>query len=220
MRQIHLELEILYREDDGSSSRRRLTVKRFGVESDGSEVLLAAHCSRTRAFGEFHSSRIVQCLDALSGEAVDDLPAWISARYACSRQGRLETLQAELRSELAVLLTLGHADRLLQRREQELIAAYLHPRQPRRAGAEPLTPVEIASHLRWIPQPTSEDFEAAVEALAAADRAERQRLFSICLAVADVREAREGGEQPAIDRLQQRWFDSDGNASASDHLLG
>ncbi len=212
---IHLELEISHREADGSCTTRRLTVKQFSLEHDGRQVRLAAHCSSTRAYGEFHSSCIEQCLDVLSGERVDDLPAWIGERYACSRHGRLETLQQELSAELAVLLTLGHADRLLQRREQELIAAYLHPRQPRRAGAEPLTPAEIASHLRWIPQPTHEGFQAAVELFANADLTEREILFSTCLAVADVREAREGGEQPALDLLQRRWFGSHGTCPAS-----
>ena len=206
MRPIHLELEISYREADGSCSRRRLTVKQFSLEPASSQVVLAAHCRSTRVFAEFQSSHIEQCRDALSGEEVADLAAWISERYACSRHGRLETLQQALSAELAVLLTLGHADRLFQRREQELIAAYLHPRQPCRDGAEPLTPAEIASHVRWIPLPSDEGFAAAVEALAAAPPAEREALFNTCLALADVREAREGGEQPAIDRLQRRWF--------------
>jgi hypothetical protein len=55
-------------------------------------------------------------------------------------------------------------------------------------------------------QPTPERFAAAVELLAARASEELQILFATCLEVVDVRAAREGGEQPAIDHLQARWF--------------
>jgi len=206
MRPLHLELEIDYREDDGSSSVRRLIVKQFELQAEGGQALLAAHCSSSSCFMEFHSSRIERCVELASGEQVQDLPALLAERYACSRQGRLERLEEALAEELAVLLSLGHADQLLQSREQELIAAFLHPRQPQRPGAEPLTPAQIASHLRWLSQPTPERFAAAVELLAARASEELQILFATCLEVVDVRAAREGGEQPAIDHLQARWF--------------
>lgn len=206
MRPLHLELEIAYLEEDGSSSVRQLTVKTFELQADGGQALLAAHCSTSGSFMEFHSSRIERCVDLASGEQVHDLPALLAERYACSRKGRLEMLEQHLGDELAVLLAVGHADRLLQSREQELIAAFLHPRQRPQNGAEPLSVAEIASHLRWLPQPSAERFEAAVESLAAVADEERRALLATSLEVADVREAREGGEQPALDRLQRRWF--------------
>jgi len=206
MRPLHLELEIIYREGDGRSSVRRLIVKHVELQAESGQALLAAHCGTTNCFMEFHSSRIERCVELVSGEQVQDLPALLAERYACSRQGRLEMLQEALAEELAVLLTLGHADRLLQSREQELIAAFLHPRQPQRPGAEPLTPAQIASYLRWLPQPTAERFAGAVERLAGRASEELQNLFATCLEVVDVRAAREGGEQPAIDHLQARWF--------------
>jgi hypothetical protein len=206
MRPLHLELEIAYRDAAGTTSRRRLTVKQFALGPEEGEARLAAHCSLSGSFLEFPLAAIEACVDLGSGDPVDDLPAHLLACFARSREGRLEQLERHLADPLAVLLTIARADRLLQAREQELIAAYLEPRQPVNQGVEPLTGVEIARRLPWLALPEPERFSAAVEALAAAPAAEREALLATCLAVADVRLAREGDEQEVLDQLQARWF--------------
>jgi hypothetical protein len=206
LRPIQLELEISCRDADGSCQERRILVQYFELIDGGSQALLSGHCASRGPFTDLRTAQIERCVDPASSAVVDDVVALLQARYARSLQGRLESLEAELAAPLAVLLALANGDQLLQRGEKNLIAAYLHRHQPAGEGIEPLHADEIARHLRWIQPAGAEALGAAVEALAAAPEFVRTELLELCLAVADVREAREGEEQPLIDRLQQRWF--------------
>lgn len=207
---IHLELEISYRDAEGIASCRRITVKTVQLDADGQPARLAAHCSLSGSFQEFLTERIESCLDLSTGLPVADLPALARQRYSQSRAGRLDALRLLLGAELTVLLSMGQADGLFQQREKQLIAAYLCTRQAELQPAEAFSPAQLASQLAWLERPSAEEFGAAVEVLAAAEAPLRAELFATCLAVADVRAAREGGEQPALDQLEARWFGADG----------
>jgi hypothetical protein len=206
MRPLHLELEIDVREQDGSCRRRRITVKHFQLEEHTGQVLLGAHCASSGQFQQFSGACIEGCRDPANGMAIDDLPALLLARYNASRQGRIEHLSQQLASELAVLLAVGSADRLLQRAEKELMASFLHRHHQPLPGVEPLSEAEIATALRWISPPDAQQLARAAEALASRDRAWLEQLYGLCLALADVRPAREGDEQSALDLLRARWF--------------
>ena len=215
---LHLELEILYRDGalggdldgEGSASCRRITVKAVQLDAAGNPALLSAHCSLSGSFQDFATDRIESCLDLASGEPVEDIAALARSRYAQSRAGRLENLRRQFEAELTVLLSMGQADGLFQQREKELIATYLCSRQGELPPGEALRPPQLASQLAWLKRPSAQEFGAAVEALAAAEGGLLAELFATCLAVADVREAREGGEQPALDLLEARWFGGPG----------
>lgn len=60
-----------------------------------------------------------------SGQQIDDLPAFLEASHAASQQGQLDRLCQSRQDELVVLLYVGRADGVLQRREKELITHYL-----------------------------------------------------------------------------------------------
>jgi hypothetical protein len=207
MRPLHLELEIDYREQDGSCSRRRITVKHFQVEEGSGQVWLGAHCASSGQFQQFSGACIEACLDPASGMAVVDLPALLQARYNASRQGRIEHLSQQLASELAVLLAVASADRLQQRAEREQVAAFLHRHHRPMAGVEPLGEAEIAAALRWMSPPDGQQLAAAAEALASREPGWLEQLYALCLALADVRPAREGDEQAVLDLLQAHWFE-------------
>jgi hypothetical protein len=206
-RPIHLELAIVYRELDGSRRERQITVKQFQLEGAGGAAILSAHCSLSGAFTAFEAERIEGCIDLVSGETVQDLPALLLERYDLSRAGRLEALERELAAELVVLLRVGRADGLFQQREKDLIATYLCRRQSELQVAPSVSVAELASHLRWIQAPTPEQFTAALEQLArAGDQEELLSLYALCEQLADVRPGRDGEEQPALSQLQAHWF--------------
>lgn len=206
MRPLHLKLEIDVREQDGSCSRRCITVKHFQLDEGTGQVVLGAHCATSGQFEQFSSAWIEGCLDPATGMAVEDLPALLLARYSASRQGRIEHLSQQLASELAVLLAVGSADRLLQGSEKALIASFLHRHHQPMPGVEPLSEAEISAALRWLSPPDAEQLASAAEALASRDRAWLEQLYGLCLALVDVRAAREGDEQSALDLLRTRWF--------------
>lgn len=202
---IQLELEIDHRDDDGQYRSRQLSVRYFALASATGPARLVGHCSIS-GHGEFHSDRISRCRCLTSGETITDLPRLLVDRFARSREGRLEALWRQRADELAVLLAMAHGDSLLQSREKELIATYLQERQPHTPGAETLSRGEITLALRWLVPPDRERFLAAVEALAGWPPEPLADLHSLCVALADVRQAREGDEQTHLDLLQARWF--------------
>lgn len=196
-RPLNLELEIATAEGDGTTLRRRITVKRFRLSPCGTAVTLGAHCHHRGDFQDFDSAAILQCLDPESAAVVDDLPAFLWACYSGSRQGRLEGLIAQFADELAVLLHLGRADGVLQTQEKQRIAAYL----VERAGAASPPAAEIAPQLSWLESPSEERFHAALEQLASLEPALRGRLVEIGREVVDVKTSRDGLEQPRLDAL-------------------
>lgn len=196
-RPLNLELEIATAEGDGSTLRRRITVKRFRFSPCGTAVTLGAHCHHRGEFQDFDSTGILQCLDPESSAVVDDLPAFLWTCYSASRQGRLERLLAQCADELAVLLHLGRADGVLQTQEKQRIAAYL----AERGGAASPTVAEIAPQLAWLERPSEERFNAALAQLTSLDPVLRARLVETGREVVDVKASRDGLEQPRLDAL-------------------
>jgi hypothetical protein len=196
-RPLNLELEIATAEGDGSTLRRRITVKRFRLSPCGTAVTLGAHCHHSGDFQDFDSAAILQCVDPESAAVVDDLPAFLWSCYSVSRQGRLERLIAQFADELVVLLHLGRADGVLQTQEKQRIAAYL----VERAGSASPPAAEIAPQLSWLESPSEERFHAALEQLSGLEPALRHRLVEIGREVVDVKTSRDGLEQPRLDAL-------------------
>ena len=203
---IHLDLQIHYQDDDGTVAPRQITVKSVSLDAEGQPAELAAHCDLTGSFRRFARERITACHDPLSGEPVPDLPALLRQSYARSRAGRLEALQNDLADEITVLLHLGRADGVLQQREKELIATYLCERQQALDPLGSLPVLQLAAQIGWLEVPSRAAFETAAQQLAAAAPQQLQPLYALCVELADVREAREGDEQPALDHLQACWF--------------
>lgn len=196
-RPLNLELEIATAEADGTTLRRRITVKRFRLSPGGTGVTLGAHCHHRGDFQDFDSTAILQCLDPESAAVIEDLPAFLSSCYGASRQGRLERLMGQFADELAVLLHLGRADGVLQTQEKQRIAAYL----VERAGPASPPAAEIAPQLSWLASPSEERFQAALEQLTSLEPALRGRLVEIGREVVDVKASRDGLEQPRLDAL-------------------
>lgn len=84
-------------------------------------------------------------MDLQSGQQIDHLPGFLEASHAASQQGQLDRLYQSHQDELAVLLYVGRADGVLQRREKELVAHYLVGRFT--CGS--LQVEEIARDLAW-----------------------------------------------------------------------
>lgn len=196
-RPLNLELEIATAELDGTTLRRRITVKRFRFSPCGTAVTLGAHCHHRGEFQDFDSAAILQCLDPESAAVVADVPAFLWTCYGSSRQGRLERLLGQFADELVVLLHLGRADGVLQTQEKQCIAAYL----VERAGPASPPAAEIAPQLTWLETPSEERFQAALEVLTSLEPAVRHRLVEIGREVVDVKATRDGLEQPRLDAL-------------------
>ena len=193
-RPINLLLEVDHLQLDGTTLRGQIRVKRFRLSKQGDQAILGAHCQLLKRFIDFNSQSLQRCLDLQSGEWIDDLPAFLEASHAASQQGQLDRLYQSHQDELAVLLYVGRADGVLQRREKELIAHYLAGRFT--GGG--LQVEEIARDLAWKPVPNRDDFRLATQRLALLDASLKDQIVQLCRQLIVVKETLDGDEEASM----------------------
>jgi hypothetical protein len=193
-RPINLLLEVDHPQVDGTTLRGQIRVKRYRLSKQGDQAILGAHCQLLKRFLDFNSQSLQRCLDLQSGELIDDLPAFLEASHAASQQGQLDRLYQSHQDELAVLLYVGRADGVLQRREKELIAHYLAGRFT--GGA--LQVEEIARDLAWKPVPNHDDFRLATQRLALLDASLKNQIVQLCRQLIVVKETLDGDEEASM----------------------
>ena len=193
-RPINLLLEVDHLQLDGTTLRGQIRVKRYRLSKQGDQAILGAHCQLLKRFLDFNSKSLQRCLDLQSGEWIDDLPAFLEASHAASQQGQLDRLYQSHQDELTVLLYVGRADGVLQRREKELIAHYLAGRFT--GGA--LQVEEIARDLAWKPVPNRDDFRLATQRLALLDASQKDQIVQLCRQLIVVKETLDGDEEASM----------------------
>ena len=193
-RPINLLLEVDHLQVDGTTLRGEIRVKRYRLSKQGDQAILGAHCQLLKRFLEFNSQSLQGCLDLQSGQRIDDLPAFLEASHAASQQGQLERLYQSHQDELVVLLYVGRADGVLQRREKELIAHYLAGRFT--GGA--LQVEEIARDLAWKPVPNHDDFRLAIQRLALLEASLKSQIVQLCGQLIEVKETLDGDEEVSM----------------------
>lgn len=193
-RPINLLLEVDHLQVDGTTLRGEIRVKRYRLSKQGDQAILGAHCQLLKQFLDFDSQSLQRCLDLESGQLIDDLPAFLEASHAASQQGQLDRLYQSHQDELAVLLYVGRADGVLQRREKELIAHYLVGRFT--GGG--LQVDEIARDLAWKPVPNHDDFRLATQRLALLDAPLKNQIVQLCRKLIVVKETLDGDEEASM----------------------
>jgi hypothetical protein len=176
-------LEIGQWQVDGTTLRGEIRVKRYRLSKQGDQAILGTHCQLLKQFLDFNSLSLQRFLDLESGQRIDDLPAFLEASHAASQQGQLDRLYQSHQDELAVLLYVGRADGVLQRREKELIAHYLVGRFT--GGA--LQVEEIARDLAWKPVPNHDDFRLATQRLAQLEASLKSQIVQLCRQLIEVK---------------------------------
>ena len=193
-RPINLLLEVDHLQVDGTTLRGQIRVKRYRLSKQGDQAILGAHCQLLKRFLDFNSQSLQRCLDLQSGERIDDLPAFLEASHAASQQGQLDRLYQSHQDELALLLYVGRADGVLQRREKELIAHYLAGRF---TGGF-LQVEEIARDLAWKPVPNKNDFRLATQRLVQLEAELKNQIVQLCRQLIEVKETLDGDEEASM----------------------
>jgi hypothetical protein len=193
-RPINLLLEVDHLQLDGTTLRGQIRVKRYRLSKQGDQAILGAHCQLLKRFLDFNSQSLQRCLDLQSGEWIDDLPAFLEASHAASQQGQLDRLYQSHQDELVVLLYVGRADGVLQRREKELIAHYLVGRFK---GGD-LQVEEIARDLAWKPVPNHDDFRLATQRLVQLEASLKNQIVQLCRQLIEVKETLDGDEESSM----------------------
>lgn len=112
-------LRIDYEDGAGKKTVRVVDVRQFG--SDGYGTLLIGHCRMRNATRTFRTDRIVQCLDEETGEIVDDVHAYLLAKYESSPEYIRDKLLEDEYDSLRILFYVGKADGQLRAAEKKVI---------------------------------------------------------------------------------------------------
>lgn len=139
-------LVIRYCDAKGNFSRRRITLRRI-TPREG-DLMMAAYCHERRAPRHFLASRVVECIDASTGEVFNDVRAYLAnhvlfdADIGAQRERGTRTALRRHRTDLAALIYLARSDGHLHEGEADLVVEYIE-----RIAEEPVDRTLIFRHL-------------------------------------------------------------------------
>jgi hypothetical protein len=116
---VKASLRIDYEDGAGKKTERVVDVRQFGIDGYGN--LLIGHCLMRNATRTFRTDRIKRCIDEETGEVVDDVFAYLRAKYESSPEHARDRLYEEEYDTLRVLLYVGKADGQLRAAEKAII---------------------------------------------------------------------------------------------------
>ena len=114
-------LQISYVDGYGTATDRTFTVREAGATSYGG--MLFGRCHMRDAIRTFRTDRIQQCVDAETGEIIQDVLGYLWNKYEQSPERTLDRLLDEHYEVLRVLLYVAKADGQMRAPERKVIAA-------------------------------------------------------------------------------------------------
>ncbi len=109
----------------GQESRRAIRTKRivpWGVDVD---MAIEAHCYARGAHRTFLASRIIEFVNAGTGEVVDNIPAYLMEAYRQSPRGTIEAALDALHPQVTVLVAIARASGAMSPRERSCIRSFI-----------------------------------------------------------------------------------------------
>lgn len=119
---IRAQLEIQYRDAEGSETRRKVDVRECDIESKSGYLI--GICKMRNAYRTFRMDRVRHATDLETGEVIDNLPEWAKRKYQESPAFAIETLIDESSDVLRALFYIGKADGRFTRKEKQVFLDY------------------------------------------------------------------------------------------------
>ena len=202
---VRAALAIRYCDANRLTTHRTIRVHQFGAF--GATSLLIAHCEPRDAMRTFRVDRIESCSSVDTGTLIDDVAGFLRARYLSHPVLARERLATEAYDALRILLYLGQANGL-DIAERTIIRDTCR----KLAGDTLLSPARIDALYHELDAPTGRAFQQAVARLA--DRSPEGRIAIMVAAkrIAAGKAHEEPVTQQALAYLQQRLFNTRGDA--------
>lgn len=193
-------LLIKYTDGDGVASERTVDVRQVGPTPYG--ALLIGRCQLRNATRTFRTDRINHCVDAETGEIIEDVYAYLRNRYQSSPDYTLDQLLDNEYDVLRVLLYVGKADGQLRAPEREAIAeACKAITSDNRISAD-----QVKNLLNRVDLPSLHTFKIAVGNI---NKRQDQQLKSTVMlaakAIVATQKTVSPGEQEALDYMAKRF---------------
>jgi hypothetical protein len=118
-RNVKANLRIEYRDGSGSVTKRDIQVMKYGPWDGG--AILWAYCQLRQANRTFRTDRIISCTDLDTGEVIEELEAWLDAKYQESPDRAIEQIIETAWDAVRVLFYVSKADGRLTQKERTIL---------------------------------------------------------------------------------------------------
>jgi hypothetical protein len=191
-------LRIDYEDGAGKKTERIVDVHQFGTDGYGN--MLIGHCRMRNATRIFRTDRIKKCIDEETGEIVDDVYAYLRAKYESSPEHARDKLYEDEYDTLRILLYVGKADGQLRAAEKAII------RETCRALANDsrLTDALIDELFSTLDVPTLQAFKMAVGRLAPKSSEVRATLVKAAEDMVATQKSVHPSEKESIEYMRRR----------------
>ena len=188
-------LRIRFQDKDGQRTEREIDLKRFFADETGG--VMWAFCHLRQAHRPFTLSQVSAAIELETGEAVNDLPAWLLAQYKGTPRGSADAFINEHEDALRALFFVSKADRALRKSEREHLAEFC--KNVGEVSAE-VAEVVVQDVSQWS-VPTAIGYGKALRALAGKPQEYRRRVLKTAKSIIDSDKATVEAEVKAIGRM-------------------
>lgn len=196
---VNATLRIGYVDGAGRRTDRTIEVRQFGQFGDG--VLIIAKCLMRDATRTFRADRIKSCVDVETGEIINDVAAFLQARYDASSDKTAADLRDKEFDTLRVLLYVGKADGQFRAEEK----AVIRDTCVGITNDSRLTVKMIDGLLSDMSVPTLQAFKLATGRLAKRDPDTRARVMAAAEMIVATQKVIHPSEQEALDYMKKRF---------------
>ncbi len=153
---VDASLHIDYCDANGEQSERVIRISQY----DGS-CYLPAFCELRNDYRTFRIDRILQAVDANTGEVIKDVPSYLLAKYKSSPEYKLNLVLKKGVDIIKILYYVSKADGQLRKEELHIIGNVIR----KIAKDDRLTDIMIKKELNKMPVPSPQAFKLAVNRL-------------------------------------------------------
>jgi len=192
-------LQIEYEDGAGNKTQRVVDVRQFGPHGDS--ALLIGHCRMRNATRTFLTERISHCVDAETGETVENVYAFLLEKHKNSPEFSKEKLFENEYDVLRVLFYVGKADGQLRAAEKRVILESCQ----KLTGDTRLTEKHINDLYSAVDLPSIQAFKMAVGRLAKKGPEACEVLIKSAEDIVATQKTVHPAEQEALDYMRKRF---------------
>ena len=198
-RSLTANLRISYWDRAGKMTHRRVTVQRYGLSADWGGGVMVAHCHLQDVSRPFRLLRITHAVDLDVGERIDNLPAWLEARYAQAPVETCDRFVDAHQAALGALLFVAKADSALRSKERDVFAQFCVAQGLKEAHQGRLVVERVAE---WRP-PRPRGYDHCLRAVAGRERAYCHSVLQHAMAIVATDKTVWADESIAIERMRR-----------------
>lgn len=173
-RKVDVRLKMIYQKTNGNIHERDYDVQRFQRGRDGYSMY--GYCHLRRAARSLVTAGVIKCTDRESGEIIDNLPAYLEAKYAETPDARYDATVEKYWRSMKILFYFAKADGAMRAKERAILVDFIlqrmEPGGPSAEGVEKIIK-------DWC-QPTKVEFWDAVRDAAAESKDNLMLLIDLC----------------------------------------